>query len=115
MKRKITLPVFAVALAVALTFGTSSFSKSDPVKQPPKNYWVYNSLTTGFSDTAEYIMVSLDSEGDQNCPTGSTRPCVYKEATGSISTKAGLHTELQSLSSDANILSASLRKKRSTP
>ncbi len=77
------------------------------------DYWVYNSSTTGFADTAKYIKVTLASPGSQNCPSGNSFPCVYKEASGALSTKEGLHTELQSLGSDSNIRSASIRQKGS--
>jgi hypothetical protein len=118
-----TIPLFAAVVAVAFAFGSSAFSKI--VKTPRVNdqielnkkfatdYWVYTQTTTGFADTSKYMKVSLASPGSYACPSGTSRPCVYKEATGTLSTKAGLQADLQALSSDANILDASIRKKGS--
>ena len=111
MFKKIMIPMIAVIAAVILAYSTNVFSK--PANQASKNkkiatdYWVYVPNTTGFADTAKYIKVTLDDPEDESCPSGSSFPCVYKAATGSLSTKAGLYNDLQMEGSDANILAAS--------
>jgi len=110
MKRKITLPVLAVALAVALTAMTSTDSKSE-VPLPAADYWIYVPTSTNFKDTSKYQKVFLSSPAAQSCPTGTVRPCVYQEASGSLATKADLYTHLQAQANDAAILANSLRKK----
>lgn len=98
------LPLVAVVITVVLAIGTMAFSKN---KNLASNYWVYNSSTTSnFNDTSKYVLVSLISPDDENCQNGDTRPCVYKEAVGSISTKAGLYNQINSLS-DFQILNNS--------
>ena len=116
MFKKIMIPMIAVIAAVILAYSTNVFSK--PANQASKNkkiatdYWVYVPNTTGFADTAKYIKVTLDDPSDQNCPSGSDRPCVYREATGTLSTKAGLFNDLQMKGSDPNILAASIKTKK---
>lgn len=117
MFKKLMLPMIAAITAVILAYSTNVFSGSP--NQPTTNtkiatdYWVYVPNTTGFADTSKYIKVTLEDPTDQNCPSGSDRPCVYKEATGSLSNKAGLFSDLQMEGNDANILAASQTTKRS--
>lgn len=112
---------FVASIAVAWTVSAFSVSKSNDAisiaakavekKNLATNYWVYQPTSTGFKDTAKYTIVSLDAPGDQNCPAGTTRPCVLTAATGSMSTKAQLHTYLQAFTNDAAILAASATQK----
>lgn len=99
------LPTIAAAIFLM------AFSSSGKYKKPAKEYWIYVPCTFGYADTSKYVKVFLNSPGDQGCPTGGGRPCIFQEASGSLSTKAGLHTTLQGLGSDVNILAVSLRKK----
>ncbi len=97
---------------VALVMAVATVAFTVPVKKVAANYWVYTSSTnSGFRDATKYVQQFLLNPDQPGCANTQQRPCVYKEAIGSISTSAGLQTELNSLANDAAVLSASLRTK----
>jgi hypothetical protein len=114
--------IFHLVLAVIMiATGIAAFSASGKLLQKERQigqqereeteYWVFTANTAGFKDTSKYIKVMLEHPNDQNCAVGTSLPCVFKPATGALSTKAQLHAELQGFVDDAEILEASLRTK----
>lgn len=121
MKNKSKTGTYLVLAAIMMATGIAAFSSSGKLLQKERQigqqereeieYWVFTANTPGFKDTSKYIKVMLEHPNDQNCPIGESRPCVFKPATGALSTKAQLHAELQGFVDDAEILEASLRTK----
>jgi hypothetical protein len=101
-----------LALGVSAFKNASNSVKSVKVKKDATNYWVYTSSdNSDFRDASKYTIISMSSPDDEGCDMIDEVPCVFKPATGSLSTSSGLNTYLQSLSNDAAVLSASLRTK----
>ena len=101
--KKYLLGLFAIVLAV----GFSSFTK--PAKNVTTPYWEYTSNdNSGFTVAAKYSIVQLSSPEEPGCSDAAERPCIYKEATGSLSDAQGLQTDLTSQGSDANVILASI-------
>lgn len=100
------LPFVALILGTVMAF---SFKTTSRTTSP---YWVYSSASSSsFKDASKYEIRNMETPDDADCSDDYVRPCVFSAATGSLSSSTGLQAYLTLLSSDSNILSASIRTK----
>jgi len=85
MKKYIT-GIFAVIIALSLTFGLSSFKKEPAAKHRPDTIYYYQFTGThGQESTMSKWtqLASLDDYNDVPCGNGSTNSCKIKNTTNS--------------------------------
>ena len=85
MKKYIT-GIFAVVIALSLTFGLSSFKKNPVVKHHPDTLYYYQFTGTHGNESTMSLWVKLadvDAYNDVPCSNGSTNSCKIINTTNS--------------------------------